>query len=243
MYSGSRQNEVQFMLLHKKDLSEIRYARICKAEDKEVPWKEIGKGLKNEKGELVLFDEKDFEKSHFQKSESIEIVSFTSESEIDPVYYVKPYVLGPEKGSTNAYALLRDALKKSGKVGIARYVLRNRQHLAVISTFEGHLILNELRYDSELVRHDIELPAAKQAKSKELDMAVKLIDQLTVKFQPKAYKDTYVEEVKKIAKSKGKKKIQPQVEPQRKAKVHDIMSLLQASLEGGKEAKKKKKTA
>lgn len=247
MYTASQAKEISFVLLHKKDMSEIRYARICKNEDKEVPWKDIVKGYEYEKGDFVVLEDKDFEKANLKKTKTIEIINFLDEEEIDTVYYVKPYYLEPGKQAEKAYGLLRDALKKSKKVGLARYVLRNREHLAVIKFHENMLVLNELRYENELLKpEDLKLPEAGKPNPKELEMAIQLIDQLTVPFEPQKYKDTFTEEIKQIIKQKAKgRPIHPKTEEPAPSKVHDIMSLLQASLEKkpAKKTTKSKKTA
>ena len=245
MYTASREKEISFTLLHKKDHSQIRYARICKAEDKEVPWNEIEKAYEFEKGEYVVLNQEDFEKANLAKSKSIEIFSFVEEKEIDTVYYVKPYYLEPDKSAEKAYSLLREALRKSRKVGLAKIVLHNREHVAVIKVHEEMLILNELRYQAELLNSkDLKIPAAKTS-GKELDIAIQLIDQLTVPFDPAAYKDTYTEEIKKMIRQKTKGKvIQPKGTEPKATKVHDIMSLLKASLEEKKKpAKRSRKIA
>lgn len=246
MYVASHEKEISFVMLHKKDLSEIRYARICKTEDKEVPWNEIVKGFEYEKGDYVVMDESDFEKADVKKTKTVEIINFIKEDEIDSIYYVKPYFLEPDKNADKAYALLREALIKSKKVGLAKYVLRNREHLAVVKVYEDVLILNELRYFQELVQpKDLEIPPVEKTSPREVDMAMKLIDQLTVPFKPAAYKDTYTAEIKKIIKQKAKgRPIHPKTEKAPKTKIHDIMSLLQASLDTKKKpAKKSSKTA
>lgn len=247
MYTASHEKEISFVLLHKKDLSEIRYARMCKAEDKEVPWNEIVKGYEYDKGNYVVMEDSDFEKADVKKTKTIEIINFIEEEEVDSIYYVKPYFLEPQKNADKAYGLLREALKKSKKVGLAKYVLRNREHLAVIKVYEDVLILNELRYSNELVQpKDLQIPEVGKANSKEVEMAIKLIDQLTVPFKPVAYKDTYTEELKQIIKQKAKgKPIHPKSEKPPSTKIHDIMSLLQASLDTKKKPVKKssKKTA
>lgn len=242
LYTASREKEISFSLLHKKDGSEIRYARICKAEDKEIPWNEIGKGYENEKGEFIMMEDKDFEKATLQRTKTIEILHFIEESEIDSIYFVKPYYLEPEKNADNPYSLLRDAMKKSKKVAIAKYVLHNREHIAVVKEYEGMLILNELRYASELVKaEDLKIPTSKKSNGKEIEMAIQLIDQLTVPFNPQEYKDTYIEELKKIIKLKGKgRTIQPKEEKPKSTKIHDMMALLKESLETTKKKTHKK---
>lgn len=243
MYSASQAKELSFVLLHKKDFSEIRYARMCKAEEKEVPWEDIVKGYEYEKGEFVVLDDKDFDKVGLKKSKTIEIINFVNEDEIDSVYYVKPLFLEPDKNGQKAYGLLRDALKKSKKVGLAKYILRNHEHLAVVKCHEDILILNELRFQSELISpKELAIPETK-ANPKELAIAMQLIDHLTVPFKPAKYKDTYVEEVKALIKQKAKgKPIHPTEEKApRPSKIHDIMSLLQESLEKKPQEKKEKK--
>lgn len=245
MYTASQEKEISFTLLHKKDLSEIRYARVCKVEDKEVPWDEIVKGYEYEKGDFVILDDKDFEKANLKKTKTIEIINFIKEDEVDSIYYVKPYYLEPDKNSENAYSILREALKKSKKVGLAKYVLRNREHLAVIKVHDDMIILNELRYENELLRAiDLKIPPLGKSTRKEINIAVQLIEQLTVPFKPKKFKDTYAEEIKQIIKQKAKgRPIHPKTQEARPSKVHDLMSLLEASLESNKKASKKSKTA
>jgi DNA end-binding protein Ku len=241
MYTASREKELSFVLLHKKDLSEVRYARICKAEGKEIPWSEIVKGYEYEKGDFVVLQDSDFEKVNQKITKSIEIVSFIDEAEVDSIYYVKPYFLEPDK-SDKAYSLLRDALKKSKKVGLAKYILRNREHLAVVKVRKNLLILNELRYQNELVvPTDLKIPDSDKVSTKEVSIAIQLIDQLTVAFDPSEYRDTYSEDLKKMIKQKAKgKPVHPKTEAQQPStKIHDIMSLLQASLETKKKPQKK----
>jgi len=242
MYTGSKEKELSFVLLHKKDLSEIHYARICKAEGKEVPWKEIVKGFEFEKGEYVIMSDEDFAKANPGKSKTIEIINFVKQEEVDPIYYVKPYYLEPDKNAEKAYSLLREALMKSGKVGIAKFVLRNREHIALIRAYENILIVNELRYQTELLKtEDLKLPPEKEKiNHKELDIAMQLIDHLTVSFQPERYKDSYVQEMKKIIQQKAKgRAIHPKTEAPKSSKVSDIMSLLKASLESNHKPKKR----
>lgn len=246
MYTASHDKEISFVMLHKKDLSEIRYARICKAEGKEVPWEEIVKGYEYEKGNFVVLQDEDFEKANLKKTKTIEIVNFINEDEVDSIYYIKPYFLEPDKNAENAYSLLREALTKSKKVGLARYVLRNREHMAVIKVHDNMIILNEMRYQNELVRsEDLKVPPLSKPNAKEINMAIQLIDQLTVPFKPTVYKDTYTEEIKEIIKQKAKgRPVHPKTEAPAATKVHDIMSLLQASLENKKKPQKRsRKTA
>lgn len=243
LFSASSEKEISFVLLHRKDLSTIRYARICKKEEKEVPWNEVVKGYEYENGNYVILDNADFEKANLKKTKSIEIIGFVNEAEIESIYYVKPYFLEPGANSGVAYGLLCEALKKTAKVGLARYVLHNREHLAVVKAHKNILILNELRYDNELRKpSDLKFPEEMDFKKKELDMAVQLIDQQTIAFKPKEYKDTYAEELKELIKQKSKgRPIHPQGKTPAPTKVHDIMHLLEESLEKPQKPKKTRK--
>jgi len=241
LYSASKDRELKFKLLHKQDLSEIRYARICKADGKEIPWEDIVKGYEYREGDYVVLTEEDFEKANPKKTKTIEIIDFTQEDQIDSMYYETPYYLEPEKGSAKAYNLLREALKRSKKVAVGNYVLRQHEHLGVIKPHGDILVLNQLRYHSELKSpKGLEIPKEGPIVKSEVDIALKLIDELTKPFRPQNYSDTYANEVKKIIvqKSKGKKvKIKKTERPHR---VHDIMSLLKGSLEQHKRKGRKK---
>lgn len=240
LYTATQDHELKFTLLHKKDLSEIRYARICKTEEKEVPYSDIVKGYEKD-GHYVVLSDEDFEKAEPEKVRTIDIVAFTDESEIESVYYEKPYFLKPEKHGEKAYALLIEGLKKSKKVGIARYVFKNHEHLAAIKPYNNVLILNQMRFHNQIVQSkSLEIPHVKVT-AKEIEMAIQLINQLTEPFKPDQYHDEYIEDLQKIIQKKSKgKKIEPKEKTTKApSKVYDIMSLLKASLD---EKKKPKKT-
>lgn len=243
LISASHEKEFSFKLLHKKDMSEIRYARMCKVEDKEVPWSEIVKGYEYKPGEFITMEDDDFKKANLKKSTSIDIIHFIKEDEIDTIFYVKPYFLEPEKNGANAYALLLEALRKSKKVGICKFVLHNREHLAVIKPFENAIILNELRYVDELARvKDLTIPVKEKISPQEMTIAIKLIDHMTTTFKPQEYKDTYTAELREVINKKGKgKKIAPKGHEVKPSKIVDIMSLLKQSLEEEEAPKKTKR--
>lgn len=245
LYSGSREQTLSFDMLHKRDLSPIRYARICKEEDKEIPYKDIVKGYEYEKGEYVVVDDEDFKRVHADKSNTIEIVQFTETAEIDSIYFEKPYFLEPGKGADKSYALLCETLKQSDKVGVVKFVLKYREHIGIIKPFGNAIILIQMRFASEINDlEELKLPK-EPINKKELDMALKLVQQLTEKFKIEAFKDTYTNELKKIidAKIKGEKPGKKGASPAKPSKVHDIMSLLKASLEEKQPAKKVRKRA
>jgi DNA end-binding protein Ku len=245
LITASREKELSFVLLHKNDLSTVRYARICKKEDKEIPWNEIVKGYEFESGNYVVLNEQDFEKANLKKTKSIEISGFVQENEIDSIYYVKPYFLEPGENAGAAYGLFCEALKRSGKVALAHYVLHHREHMAVVKAHKNSLVLNELRYNNELISvKELNLPETAEFKKKELDMALQLIEHLTTHFKPQEYKDTYIEELKALIKQKTKgRTIHPHGEQPKASKVQDIMSLLEASLEEKKKPQKRVRKA
>lgn len=238
LYSASKSRELKFRLLHNKDFSEIRYARICKADGREVPWEEIVKGYEYKSGDYVVLADEDFERANLKKSKSVEILDFVNEADIDSIYYEAPYYLEPQKGAESAYVLLREALRRSKKVAVGSFVLRLKEHLGVIKPYQDVLVLNQLRYAEELASADeLNIPSKKQVKKTELDIAIKFIEQLTKPFKPDNYVDTYTEEMMQIInqKAKGLKVKAPRAA--REPKTQDIMELLKESL---KQTRKRK---
>lgn len=233
LYSGSGESSLDFDMLAKDDLSPIKYVRVAESDGREVPYKDIVKGYEIEKGRYVVLTDKDFEKANARKTRAIEIHSFVNEEEIDPVYFEKPYYLEPDKTAAKPYALLREALRKSKKVGIASYVLRNREHLAILKASGDVIILNQMRYHEEIRDPaGLSLPGEKEISDKEVDMAMKLIDQLTEDFHPEQYRDTYVDELKKMIEAKAEgKTIKAKGEAPEPTRVKDLMDVLKASLD------------
>jgi DNA end-binding protein Ku len=236
LYSGAGENNLDLDMLAKQDLSPIRYARIATSDGREVAYKDIVKGYEIEKGRYVVLTDSDFEKANAKKTKSIDIKNFVSEEEIDPVYFEKPYYLEPDKNAVKPYALLREALKKSKKVGIASFVLRNRENLAVLKASGDVIILNQMRYHEEIRSPEgLSLPRESEISSKEVDMALKLVDQLTERFEPEQYKDTYIDELKKLIEAKAEgKTIEVKGEAPQPTRVKDLMEVLKASLESAK---------
>ena len=236
LYSAIKGRELKFKLLHKKDHSEIRYARICKRDGKEIPWEEIAKGYEYQPGDYVILTDEDFEKADLKKSRTIEIIDFTKEDQIDAVYYDTLYYLEPEKGAAAAYSLLYEALKQSKKVAVGHFVLRRHEHLGVIRAHEGVLILHQLRYESEILdTTKLNIPK-KSAQKNELDIALKLIDEMTKPFKPSDYSDTYTDQVKEIIKKKAKgQRVSVGEKPKTSStKGKNILALLESSLKKGK---------
>jgi DNA end-binding protein Ku len=238
LYSASEDKQLHFHYLHKTDHSPIRFAKVCRADGKEVPYEDIVKGYEYQDGDYVILTEDDFKKANVKKTKMIEIMDFVEQAEVDPVYFEKPYYLEPDKNSEKPYALLREALKRSKKIGIAKFVIREKEHLGAIKAKGSAIVLDQMRFKDE-VRDPkgLNLPDAK-VQGRELEMALKLIDQLTGTFKPEQYKDTYTEELEAVIaqKAKGKKPKAKGKAPE-PTKVGDLMSILRASLE------KERKTA
>lgn len=232
LYSGSQAHEgLDLDMLHKEDKSPIRYARICRADGQEIAYDDIVKGYEYQDGDYVVLTDKDFEKADAKKTKTVQLKQFANESEIDSRYFEKPYYLEPEKGGEHAYALLRDALEKTGKVALGTFAMRSRDTMAAIKPLGNALILNQLRFPSDLREPgDIQFPKEK-AKSEEMDMAVKLIGQLTEPFIPEDWHDTYTEELEEIIEDKIKgKKPKPISKAPKPTSVTDLMTTLKASL-------------
>jgi DNA end-binding protein Ku len=232
LFSGSESNSLDLDMLRKSDLCPIGYLRVCKRDNKEVPYEEIVKGYEYGDGEYIVLTDKDFENASLEKTHLIDIIDFVEETEIDTRYFEKPYYLEPDKSGAKAYALLREALKRSGKVGVASYVLRNRGALGIVKALDDLLVLNQMRYQEE-VRSPVELklPSNENLREQEVNLALSLIDQLTVKFDPAKYHDEYIEDLRRIIDDKAHG-LQPKAEgkaPQ-PSKVTDMMALLKESL-------------
>lgn len=239
LYSATEERKLDLDMLDKHDMERIRYKRVNESTGKEVDWGDIVKGYKWDDEYIILTDE-DFEQASAKKSKVVEITEFVDEDEIAHILFKKPYYLEPEKGGTRSYALLRDALKKTKKVGIATFVLRQKENLAVVSAQDKALMLHVIRFAHEVRSiEDLNLPEKSDIKHKELDMAVSLIEQYAEKFDPQEFNDAYYDALMKIIedKAKGKKtKVKKlEVAPTKSA---DLMAQLKASLE-----KKKRKAS
>lgn len=243
LYSATEEHSITFDMLHRRDLSPIRFARICKAEEKEVPYSEIVKGYEYQKDEYVVIKEEIFKQIE-QKSGAIEILHFADSCEIDSIYFEKPYFLEPGKGAEKAYALLRETLRQSDKVGVVKFVFRNKEHLGILRTYMNVIVLDQIRYAGEIRPfNELKLPKEGQINKKEIEMALKLVHQQTEKFKPEAHRDEYTQKLKEAieAEIQGKPISKKGASAARPSKVHDIMSLLKKSLEKEKSPTKRVK--
>jgi len=240
LFSATRRSELSFHYLHKKDMSTVSYKRFCDTENTEVPWEEITRGYEYEKDHYVEITDEDLDKADIELTKTIQIQEFVQENEIDPVYFDKPYYLEPQKGGERAYALMRDALAQSKKVGIAKVVLKSREHLAAVKSVGNMLTLQTMRFSHEIVdAGSLNLPAKAEISKKEMDLANTLIDSMSDKFDPNRYKDDYYDKVLGIIQMKvaGVSPEVPAAKGPGPAKVVDLMEILKQSLTETKKAK------
>jgi DNA end-binding protein Ku len=234
LFSGVNPREgIDLDMLHKEDHAPIRYARICRKDGEEVPWDDIVKGYEYREGDYIVLSKKELDSIDAKKTQTIDIQQFVDESDIDIRYFEKPYYLEVVKGGEKAYALLRAALQKSGKLALAKFVMHEREHIALIKPVGRALVLEQMRFATDLREPgELHLPTDKELTDKEVDMALKLVKQETKPFIPEDLHDTYTEELEELIKDKTKgKKTKPvkRAAPE-KTSAHDLMSALKASL-------------
>ena len=236
LYPATRREELKFRLLRKSDLSPVSYKRVTEKDGKEVPWDQIVKGYEYEKGKYVVLKDEDFERVDLEATQTVDIQDFVHQEEIDPIFFYKPYYLEPQKGGDKAYVLLRDALKDSGKVGIAKVVIKTREYLAGVKPEDGVLVLELMHFADELADPGkLHIPKKIEVGKREMNMATTLIDSMSSKWNPEKYKDDYREALMEVIEEKveaGGKEIEekPKKAP-KPTKVIDLVSVLQKSLE------------
>src|SRR4051812_36784179 len=240
LFTAVRREELKFHMLRKSDMSKINYKRVAEADGKEVPWDEIVKGYEYEKGRFVVLKEDDFKRVDIEATQTISINAFVKVEEVNPIYFYKPYYIEPAKGGDVAYALLRDAMEKSGRIGIAEVVLRQREHLAAVKPQDGGLVLELMHYSDEIVSTDeFRKPSSKTAGAKELKMAGSLIDMMTEPSDPEQYHDDYRKALKKVIAEKIKdpdKELPKAPGAKKPTNVVDLVAVLQESLRSSKPA-------
>ena len=236
--SAVKSDNLSFRMLHEEDLSPIKYERVSQRTGEPVPWNEIVKGYEYAKGKYVVMTDEDFKAAALESSKTIDILNFVQESEIDPRYFETPYYLVPAKGGEKAYALLREAVRNAGAVGIGKIIIRQSQHLAGVKVVGDALVLEIMRFANELVDIDeFTFPEADVVRPQELKMAEQLVANLAEPFDPSSYTDDYRESLMRVikAKMKGKKiTVEESEEIPADTKVIDLMARLQESLAGAK---------
>ncbi|HYR35030.1 MAG TPA: Ku protein [Burkholderiales bacterium] len=250
LYSAQKRSaDFDLTMLDKRDLAPVGYKRVNKATGQEVPWDDVVKGYEYQDDKYVVLSEEDFRRANPEATKTVDILAFVDLRDIAPLYFETPYYLGPGKRGEKAYALLRDAMAKAGKAGIASVVIRTKQYLAALLPHGEALVLNTLRYHNELrSAEDLGIPEKlKGAKvgSKEIDMALRLIEDMADEWQPEKYHDTFHEDLLKRIEEKVKAGQTEEItEPEKEekaskgAEVIDLMSLLKKSVEGSRKPKR-----
>jgi DNA end-binding protein Ku len=237
LFSGSKDNDLDFDWLDKRDMAPVGYQRINKETGKPVDMKDIVKGYEWEKGRYVVLEDEDFKAANPKATQTVEIVAFVDRESILPQYFEKPYRLAPGKRGEKGYALLREALERTKKVGVAQVVIRTKQHLAILMPVDDMLELVTVRYAEEVLgAEDFDLPSLKAAKvsEKELDLAERLIEDMAEEWNPGQYRDTYRDDLMKRIETlatQGRSKA-VKVPEQKGAQVIDLMAALRRSLDG-----------
>jgi len=247
LYRATKEEELSFRLLRKADLSPVNYKRVAEADGKEVPWDQIVKGYEYEKGKFVVLQEEDFKRVDIEATQTVDIIHFVKVEEINPIFFQKPYYMEAQKGGDKAYALLREALRKTEKVGIAKVVIRTRQYLAAIKPRDELLVLELMHFADELVATDeLRAPAKTKPSSQEVGIAGQLIENMTATWKPEEYADDYRNALLKLIRAKAKKggkSIETVAEKKPKAtNIIDLVEVLKQSVKetqkGGKRSKK-----
>ena len=184
LYPATRREELKFRLLRKTDLSPVNYKRVAEKDGKEVSWDQIVKGYEYEKGKYVVLQEEDFQRVDLEATQTVDIQDFVDLEEIDPMFFYKPYYLEPQKGGDKAYALLRDALKDTNKVGIAKVVIKTRQYLAGVKPEDGALVLELMHFADELADPEkLHVPTKLEVGKREMNMAKSLIGSMSFEME------------------------------------------------------------
>ena len=233
VHTAVRDHRPHFRMLHAKDRSPINFERICQKDGKSVAWGDIVKGYEYEKGHFVVLAKEDFAAAALEKTRRIDVLDFVEADAIDDRYFDKPYYLTAKKGGEVAYALLREAMNESGRIGIAKFIMRETQHLAAVEGIGDALVLSTLRFADELVdTSSMSFPSGKNLKKTELNLAKTLVENLAAEWDPEKYKDDYQENLMRVikAKMKGKEAKLVTDERPRDSNVIDLMERLRASL-------------
>jgi DNA end-binding protein Ku len=236
LYPATRREDLKFKLLRKSDLSPINYKRVAAADNKEVPWDQIVKGYEYEKEKFIVIKDEDFNRVDVEATQTVDIINFVRLEEINPLLFYKPYYMEVGKGGEKAYMLLRDALTDSRKIGVAKVVIKVRQHLAAIKSQQNSLMLELMHFPEELLPvAEFKAPAAGRGASKpEVQMAEKLIESMTTKWDQNMYHDDYHEALEKMIQEKiehGEENLPAPRRAKSPTSAVDLVSVLQRSIQ------------
>ncbi|MDB6154557.1 MAG: Ku protein [Chthoniobacteraceae bacterium] len=249
LYPATRSEELKFRLLRESDHSPVNYKRVAEADGKEVPWNQIVKGYEHEKGKFVILKDEDFQRVDIEATQTVDIIHFVKLEEVNPIYFFKPYYMEPQKGGDKAYVLLREALRTSNQIAIAKVVIKTRQHLAAVKPQEKGLMLELMHFSTELIDVDeFKMPETKEVAKQELQMAKALVASMSAEWDPAEYVDEYRDALEKVVEEKikrGDKAPAKSVRLRKPTRVVDLVAVLQKSLEqsAGASRKTKPKTA
>ena len=243
MYSATESKELRFHFLHKDDLQPIGYDKVRKDTGKSVDPDDVVRGFEIEKGKYVPIEDEDLDRLDIELTHSIDICDFVDLEEIDPIYYRKAYYLLPQDGAEKPYRLLARALDETAKVGIAKVVIRNKQHLAALRPYDGVLVLETMYYADE-IRKPEKVNGTARVQKAEVDLAKSLVENLSADFRPEKYDDTYRKELLALIRKKAKGAKLPEPQEEDEAEVVDLMAALRESVaETKKQRKRAKKPA
>lgn len=233
LYSGVRQVELRFHFLHAVDQGRVRNVRTCEVCGRQVDKDEIVRGYEFQKEQYVILTDEDFERVHLKSTQAIEVVEFVEAGAINPIYFSTPYYLEPDQKADVPYALFREALRESGRVGLARVVLHRREHLAVVRADGPAVLLDLLYYADELRQpNEFQLPAENlKVNVEHLKLARQLIRSMEAEFTPEKYRDSYRDALGKLVDDKLQGRPLPKPPKEAPARVLDIMDKLKKSLE------------
>lgn len=247
LYPATRREELKFRLLRESDLSPVNYMRVAEADGKEVPWDKIVKGYEYEKGKFVVIKDEDFKRVDVEATQTVDIINFVDIKKVDPLLFYKPYYLEVGKAGDKAYVLLRDALLETGKIAIAKVVIRSRQHLAAVKPQEAGLMLELMHFPAELIAAgEFKEPAEKKIGKPEMQMAKQLIDSMTSDWKPEEYTDEYHEALEKLIEDKiehGDEETPAPAKRKKPTNVVDLVSVLQQSIQQSAGESKPKRAA
>lgn len=237
LYPAEQREELSFTMLDRRDLQPVGYKRFNKTTGDEVAFEDIVKGYEWSEGEYVLLEKEDFKRANVEATQTVDIVGFVERESLSPYWFEAPYYLAPGKHGDKGYVLLRETLVRTGRYGIARVVIRTRAHLAALYPVDHALVLNTLRYATEMRDlKELGLPGdvkAARVTEKELDMAERLVDDMGLEWDPTQYRDTYRDDLLKLIEEKAAGKVRPLPRAKRapgEAEVIDFAKLLERSL-------------
>jgi DNA end-binding protein Ku len=234
LHTAVRDHRPRFRMLHATDKSPVKFSRVCAREGKPVAWEDLVKGYEYAKGRFVVVTKADFESAAVEKTRRVDIVDFVAAADIDDRFFETPYYLVPATSGEHAYALLREAMRDSKRIGIAKFILRDTLHLAAIEVIQQALVLTTMRFADELVDTKLfDLPPRKDIRKNELDMAKMLVSSLAAEWEPSKYTDEYRDNLMRIIQGKieGKQVHLEPIEEPREPEVLDLMERLRRSLE------------